>query len=141
LTICARTFEESHRRNAGRLSEQEIAWLESWKNSFFGLYEVQEIRKGTGIELRSLLSQEVFFVHDVNFSNIALRWDMMLVRVIEGDRGKEFGGAAEKVPRTYVQNLLAWMEDDRRGQGLEWGPNMKRNLRRVIKRSSELSQE
>jgi hypothetical protein len=135
------TIEEFQRRNAAQLSKQELDWLESWRNSFFGLYEVQDIKKGTGIEVRNLLFPEIFFVHDVSFSKVAVRWDVMLVRVIEGDRGKEFGAAGEKVPRGYLQDLLAWMEEDRRERRLDWGSYMKRNLPRVLKRSSELSQQ
>src|SRR5262249_18025118 len=51
-----------------RLSQSQRAALESWQAARYGLYEVQRVEEGRGVDLRDLLAGDTFFVNDVSSS-------------------------------------------------------------------------
>jgi len=134
-------MQEYLRRHGSSLPAREHALVEAWSRSFVGLYEVQEVRVGSGIEVKDLVSDKVFFVHDVSLSKQLVRWDGLLARVVEGERGLEFTGVGVTVPRQQLEPLREWMEEDRRRVGLPWPDYLKRNLPRIRRQPSQLSAE
>jgi hypothetical protein len=113
--------------------------VEEWTKSFYGLYEVQELKVGAGVTVKDLILGETFFVHDVNMSNQLVRWDGLLARVVPGERGLEFSGIGMAVPRRQIEPLLEWMEEDREETGLPWREYMKANWPRVRHQSFEIA--
>ncbi|MCX6636140.1 MAG: hypothetical protein NT090_13825, partial [Acidobacteria bacterium] len=132
-------LQEYLRRHGARLAPRERDLIESWSRSFVGLYEVREVKVGTGVEVKSLISDEVFFVHDVSMSKQLVRWDGLLARVVEGERGQEFTGIGVGVPRRQLEPLREWMEQDRRRAGMPWPEYLKRNLPRIRRQPARLS--
>src|ERR1019366_8951258 len=132
--------EYLHKHGAG-LRPQERELIEAWSHSFVGLYEVREVKVGSGIEAKDLATGEVFFVHDVNMSNKLVRWDGLLARVVPGERGHEFSGVGIAVPRNQLEPMRAWMEEDRLRTGLPWPEYLKRNLPRIRRQPERLHTE
>ena len=132
--------EYLHKHGAG-LRPQERELIEAWSHSFVGLYEVREVKVGSGIEVKDLATGEVIFVHDVNMSNKMVRWDGVLARVVPGERGHEFSGVGITVPRQQLEPLRAWMEKDRLRTGMPWPEYLKRNLPRIRRQPEKLHTE
>jgi hypothetical protein len=128
-------------KHGAGLRPQERELIEAWSHSFVGLYEVREVKVGSGLELKDLVTADVFFVHDVNLSNKLVRWDGVLARVVPGERGHEFSGVGISVPRKQLEPMRAWMEEDRLRTGLPWPEYLKRNLPRIRRRPEELHTE
>jgi hypothetical protein len=124
-------LEEYLRRHGSGLSAREREMAESWSRSFIGLYEVQEIKPGTGVEVKDLISGEIFFVHDVSMSKTLVRWDAMLARVADGERGREFLGVGITVPRMRLEAFRLWLQEDRRRSGASRPEDLKRNVPRM----------
>ncbi|HEY2125498.1 MAG TPA: SEC-C metal-binding domain-containing protein, partial [Chthoniobacterales bacterium] len=132
-------IEEFLARRGSRLAPREREMAEAWSKSFVGLYEVQEVAPGAGVEVKDLISGDRFFVHDVSMSRSLARWDGLLARVGPGERGTEFAGAGVTVPRHNIEPLREWMEANRADAGLEWPQYLKQNLASIRRRSFELS--
>ena len=62
-----RTIMQEYLRERGAgLAPRERELVESWSLSFVGLYEVREVKVGSGLEVKDLVTGDVFFVHDVS---------------------------------------------------------------------------
>lgn len=137
-----RTVIETFLQKRGHtLSAREREIAESWSRSFIALYEVQEVHAGKGVVVKNVNTGEQFFVHDVSLSKQVVRWDAMLMRVVEGDRGLECSGNGLRVPRHVLEPLRSWMEGDRRARRLPWPEYMKQNIVRIRKRFQEITHE
>jgi hypothetical protein len=134
-------LQEYLRRHGARLVPRERELIESWSRSFVGLYEVREVKAGTGIEVKNLISDEVFFVHDVSLSKQVVRWDGLLARVVEGERGQEVTGLGVVVPRRQIEPMREWMEQDRRRTGMPWPEYLKHHLPRIRRQPARLGAE
>ena len=132
------SLEEFLARHHG-LTARERTMAEAWSRSFFGLYEVQQPKAGTGVELKDLIAGETFFVHDINMSTRLVKWDGLLARVVPGERGNELTGAALTVPRTQLQRFREWMDDDREASGLEWREYLKGNWPRIRRQTFDIA--
>jgi hypothetical protein len=128
-------------KHGAGLAPQERELVESWSQSYVGLYEVREVKVGSGLELKDLVAGEIFFVHDVSLSKKLVRWDGLLARVLPGERGHEFSGVGIAVPRKQLEPMRAWMEEDKRRTGLPWPEYLKRNLPRIRRQPAELHTE
>jgi hypothetical protein len=128
-------------KHGASLAPHERELIEEWSLSFVGLYEVREVKVGSGIEVKDLVTGEIFFVHDVNMSKRLVRWDGLLARVVPGERGHEFSGVGITVPRKQLEPLRAWMEEDRLRTGMPWPEYLKRNLPRIRRQPEELHAE
>jgi hypothetical protein len=122
-----------------RLSAREREMVEAWSRSFVGLYEVQELRPGVGVELKDLLLGGTVFVHDVNMSTRLTKWDGLLTRVVPGERGMELAGIGRAVPRAHLEPLRAWLEDDRRELDLPWRDYLKANWPRIRRQADDIA--
>jgi hypothetical protein len=137
-----RTIMQEYLRERGAsLAPRERELVESWSLSFVGLYEVREVKVGSGLEVKDLVTGDVFFVHDVSLSKKLVRWDGLLARVVPGERGHEFSGVGINVPRKQLEPLRAWMEEDRLRTGMRWPEYLKRNLPRIRRQPGELHAE
>ena len=128
-------------KHGASLAPHERELVEAWSLSYVGLYEVREVKVGSGIEVKDLVTGEIFFVHDVNMSKRLVRWDGLLARVVPGERGHEFSGVGITVPRQQLEPLRAWMEEDRLRTGMPWPEYLKRNLPRIRRQPEKLRTE
>jgi hypothetical protein len=124
-----------------RLTEREREMAASWSRSFVGLYEVQQLKPGTGAELKEVFSGETIFVHDVTLSRSAAKWDGLLTRVVPGERGLELAAVAQMVPRAHLSSLREWMEDDRDEQDLAWPEYLKANWPRIRRQTYVIAED
>jgi hypothetical protein len=132
-------MQEYLRQHGAGLAPRERELVESWSHSFVGLYEVREVKTGSGVEVKDLITGEVFFVHDVNTSKHLVRWDGFLARVVPGERGHEFSGVGISVPRHQLEPMRAWMEEDRLRSGMPWPEYLKRNLPRIRRQPGKIA--
>jgi hypothetical protein len=128
-------------KHGAGLAPQERELVEAWSLSYVGLYEVREVTVGSGLEVKDLVTGDVFFVHDVSLSKKLVRWDGLLARVVPGERGHEFSGVGIAVPRNQLEPMRAWMEEDRLRTGLPWPEYLKRNLPRIRRQPEKLHTE
>ena len=134
-----RTVMEEFLRRRSSLTEEQAQRLRAWSQSFTGLHEIQDVSPGQGITVKNLLTGEEVFVTDVSASKIGARGDTLLVRVVETERGREFGGTALRIPREHLGALRGWMEKERSAAGLSWPEYMKRNLPLIRKHAVEIA--
>lgn len=134
-------MQEFLRRHGRSLTAPERDMVESWSRSFVGLYEIRELRPGVGLQLKDLISGKELFVHDIRLSREAVRWDGLLVRVVEGERGLELAGIGLAVPRKHLDAFRDWLVEDRRQRRLPWREYFKQNLPRIRRRPDQLGRE
>jgi hypothetical protein len=125
-------------KHGAGLAPRERELIEAWSLSYVALYEVREVKVGSGLEVKDLVTGDVFFVHDVSLSKKLVRWDGLLARVVPGERGHEFSGVGIAVPRNQLEPMRAWMEEDRLRTGLPWPEYLKRNLPRIRRQPEKL---
>lgn len=133
-------LEQFLMERGARLTEREREMAAAWSRSFVSLYEIQKLKPGAGAELKEVFSGETFFVHDVNLSRSATKWDGLLTRVVPGERGIELAAVAQSVPRTHLSPLREWMEDDRDERGLAWPEYLKANWPRIRRQANEIAE-
>jgi tetratricopeptide (TPR) repeat protein len=135
-----RTFVEEFLRRPG-LPPRDRQILESWRNARFGLYEIQRIDEGAGVELKDLCAGDTFFVHDVTTSRERVKWDCMLSRVEELDGKRVFSGVGTLVPRPLVERLLEWIETERQGEGQSAAGFVRANSHRLHRVLNEMARD
>ena len=86
-------IQEFLKRSPGGLTMRQRKILEAWSRARYSIFEVQEVRQGSGVRLKDLLAGGEFFVDDVNTSNRAALWDCYLARVEEFDGRHVFTAA------------------------------------------------
>jgi len=120
-------LEEFLVRMGSTLTLKEREFVESSARSFVALYEVQNTDPGRGASLSNLMTNEVVFIHDTSLSNRLVRWDGILTRVIQAERGTEVTGVALSVPRVQLDPFRKWLEAERRRSGISWPEYFKAN--------------
>jgi hypothetical protein len=133
------TVMEEFLERRPRLTAREREMVEAWSRSHIGLYEVQQLKAGVGVELKDLIFDKTFFVHDVNLSTRLTKWDGILARVVPGERGTELAGSTLTVPRVHLRPFREWLDDDREESGLEWREYLKDNWPRIRRHSFEIA--
>ena len=131
-------IEEYLRRAPGGLSPGDRSMLEEWKRSRYRLFEVQEVRQGSGVLVQDLLAGGEFFVHDVNSSNNMARWDCCLARFEETGGRAMFNGIARMVPRQVLGPLQEWASAARRRSGLGCDLFLSANSHKLRQKAFEL---
>ena len=134
-------LEEYMNRNASSLTDRERQFLESSARSYVDLFEVREVKEGSGMEVISLTSGEVSFVHEISMSKVANRWDGLYARMVHGERGLEFSGTGIRVPRMHLASVQQWMEEDKRRTGLSWPVYLKRNWPRIRAQQAQIAEQ
>jgi hypothetical protein len=113
-----RTIIEEHlRRRGGGLPAAEREWLESWRAARFGLWEIQSVNEGEGVEVKDVFAGDGFFVHDVSSSRSLVRWDCILSRIHQLGGKWYFAGNSLGVPRSLVPQLTEQVERESRDAG------------------------
>ncbi len=133
-------MEEYLKRNGASLSDREREFVESSARSYMDLYEVQEVKEGRGIEVKSLTSGETMFLHDVNTSKVAVRWDGLFARLVSGERGIEMTGSGVRVVRMHLDSVRQWLEEDRKRSGLAWPVYLKQNWPRIYAQNTRVAE-
>lgn len=99
-------FYESH---ANRLKDDEKAFLQSDMKTCPGLYEVIEVREGEDLTLSDIFHDDILSVKEVKGSYQVVKWDILMVRIIDIKGTRRFAGNAQIIPRQIVQELKAFM--------------------------------
>jgi len=108
--------EEYLERRGSQLSSTERDVLEAWRTSHFGLFEVQSVDPGRGMQLREIYTGKTTFVHDVSSSRALVRWDCVLTRVEKSGDRYNFSANGLTVPRNLLDELQDFVEKERKGQ-------------------------
>ena len=130
------------KRHGNRLAVRERDIVGAWARSYTDLFEVQSTKPGVGVELKSLTSGDVVFVHDIGCSTALTMWDGILSRVVPAERGMEFGGHGVAVARHNLQAQLEWMTARKTEQAVDWPTYLKSSwpdVRRSAYRFAEAS--
>jgi SEC-C motif len=109
LTDCGLT-ERFLRSRGGWLRDDERELAESWRHIPIGLFEVLQIRRGTGVTARPLPGGEPVFLADRLFSASARRLDLFCGRILhDGTRPRMFALPARvhREQRRELSTLLA----------------------------------
>jgi hypothetical protein len=129
-------LERYLREQANRLSTRERAVLESWRDSRYSLYEVQQVEPGRGLELKDLCGSDRMFVHDVSSSRNLVKWDCTLCRVEMLDGKWYLGGNGILVPRSILDEFRETIEREARQAGLsetDWVRRNSHQLHRTVR--------
>jgi hypothetical protein len=131
-------IEEFLKRSPGGLSMRQRKILEGWSRARFSLFEVQEVREGSGVRVQDLLAGGEFPVDDVSTSKWAVRWDCLLARIEELDGRHIFTAIVLMVPRHAVAPLKEWALGAQQRSGLDWGAFLRANSHRLRQEYSRL---
>jgi hypothetical protein len=110
-------IEEYLRKHAGRLTAAECEKLESWRGAQFGIWEVERVERGKGVELKNLFEDEHFFVYDVSSSRSLVRWDCVVARVHQFEGKWYFVANGIVVPRSAMAQLIEKIEQESKEAG------------------------
>ncbi|MGA2107351.1 MAG: SEC-C metal-binding domain-containing protein, partial [Syntrophorhabdales bacterium] len=117
-----KTVIESFLEERGsRLTEKERTLAEALSESYRSIYEVQEIREGSGLTIRDLFTGEELDVQEVSGSYSMAQWDVVHIRVYTAEGVHKFAGNGRILPRRYVNDLTAYLNDAYRAHKDELG--------------------
>ena len=132
-------IEEFLKRSPGGLTMRQRKIVEGWSRSRFSVFEVQEVREGSGVRLKDLLAGGEFFVNDVNTSKWAVLWDCLLARVEELDGRHIFTAVVLTVPGHAAAPLKEWAVHAHQRSGLNWDAFLRANSHKLRQEFSRLS--
>ena len=131
-------IQEFLKRSPGGLTTRQREILEAWSRAHFSLFEVQEVRQGSGVRLKDLLVGGEFFVYDVNTSKRAALWDCYLARIEELEGRHEFTATVLIIPQPEVAPLKEWAIGERQRSGLSWDSFLRANSHKLRQEASRL---
>jgi hypothetical protein len=131
-------IEEFLKRSPGGLSMRQRKILEAWSRARFSIFEVQEVREGSGVRLKDLLAGGEFFVYDVSTAKRAAPWDCYLARVEEFEGRHLFTALVLTVPQNAIAPLKEWAIDAQRRSGLNWDAFLHANSHKLRQEYSRL---
>ena len=113
-----RTLVEHYFETHGAgLKPRELVLLEVWRDSYPGVFEVEAVEEGKGIELRDLASGDIIFVHDVTASRGLVVGDCTLSRIEKLDGKYHFVSDGFTVPPAVRGELLKLIDKEARAAG------------------------
>ena len=124
-------IEEFLKHSPGGLSLRQRKILEGWSRSRFSIFEVQEVRKEAGVQVKDLLAGGEVFVNDVSTSQWAARRDAILARLEEFDGRHNFTAIVLHIPRDVVAPLIEWANSAKRRSGLDWARFLRVNSHKL----------
>jgi len=133
--------EEYLRRRTGRLTAAERELVESWRDARFGVWEVQRVDEGSGVELQDLFAGDRFFVHDVNCSRSLVRWDCVLGRIYRSQGRWYLTGVGISLPRPLLPRFREQIERESREAGQDAAAFVRANSHRWHRVIEELIRE
>ena len=131
-------IEEFLKRSPGGLTMRQRKILEAWSRAHFSLFEVQEVRQGSGVRLKDLLVGGESFVYDVNTSKRAAPWDCYLARVEEFEGRHVFTATVLIIPQPEVAPLKEWAIGAQQRSGLSWDAFLRANSHKMRQEASRL---
>jgi len=131
-------IEEFLQRSPGGLTMRQRKMLEAWSRARFSIFEVQEVRQGSGVRLKDLLVGGDFFVYDVSTSKRAAVWDCYLARVEEFDGRHVFTATVLTIPQLEVARLNEWVVRAQQHSGLSWDAFLHANSHKMRQEASRL---
>jgi hypothetical protein len=131
-------IQEFLKRSPGGLAMRQRKILEAWSRARYSVFEVQEVRRGSGVRVKDLLVGGEFFVDDVTTSKRAALWDCYLARVEEFDNRHVFTATVMTVPQPLVAPLKEWVIGARERSGLNWDDFLHANSHRMRQEASRL---
>ncbi len=134
-------IEEFLHRRAARINPAERELLESMRQARFGIWEVQRVQIGKGLELRNIITEDQFFVDDVSCSRSLVQWDCMLCRIYRSEGRWSIAGVGLSVPRNLLPKLTAWIDDESRAAGISPAAFVAANSHRFHRLIDELSRQ
>ncbi len=114
-------LEDFRDRRLNSLSAEERRLAESLLKSYVSIYEVQDVREGEGMTIRDVFTGEEMDVEEVSGSYMAVRWDLVQVRVYRMDGVCRFGGNGQTIPRMRIDALKTCLDEARRKYGADTG--------------------
>ena len=111
------TLDRYRRDRESVLNPRERLFVDSLRGARFGLWEVQHVETGQGVQIENLFTGDDLFVHDVSSSRSLVRWDCLLTRVQDFEGEMLFVGNGVFVPRDLLGEFRRWIEDESRAAG------------------------
>jgi hypothetical protein len=136
-----RTLLEEYLRRTMRLTAAERELLEAWRDARFGVWEVERIKEGEGIELRDLVAGDRFFVHDISCSRSLVQWDCILSRIYRSEGRWYLAGSGIGIPRTLLPRLMEQIERESREAGVPAAAFVRANSHQWHRRADEIARE
>ncbi len=113
-----RTLVEHYFETEGaQLTPRERVLLEVWRDSYPGVFEVEAVEEGRGVELRDLASGDIIFIHDVTASRGLVVGDCTLTRIEKLDGKYHFVSDGFSVPPAVRGELLKLIDKEARAAG------------------------
>ena len=131
-------IQEFLKRSPGGLTMRQRKILEAWSRARYSIFEVQEVRRGSGVRVKDLLVGGERFVDDVNTSKRAALWDGYLARVEEFEGHHVFTATLMKIPQPLVAPLKEWAIGARERSGLSWEKFLHANSHRMRQEAARL---
>jgi len=137
-----RTVVEEYRvRHGSSLPQSDQLLLKEWSCSRYGILEVLRVDRGTGVEVKDLLFDDVFFVYDVT-SSLVLKPGITLLTRIRQENGRTiFTASGLTVPPAVRDPFLDWVIDDRAAQALDWHQYLKANSHRLLLKAKTMADD
>jgi hypothetical protein len=131
-------IQEFLKRSPGGLTMRQRQTLEAWSRARYSIFEVQEVRQGSGVRLKDLLVGGELFVYDRNTAKRAALWDCYLARVEEFDNRHVFTAAVMTIPQPLVAPLKEWAIGAQQRSGLSWDDFLRANSHKMRQEASRL---
>ncbi|MCU1330701.1 MAG: motif domain protein [Bryobacterales bacterium] len=133
--------EEYLRRRSGILTAPDRESLEAFRQARFGVWEVQRVEEGRGVELKDIFAGDTFFVHDVSCSLSVVRWDCMVCRIYRFQGRWYVFGTGLSVPRQELTPLIQQVERESQESGESAAAYVRDNSHRWHRVIRELYEE
>jgi hypothetical protein len=96
------------RERGSRVTEDQNLVLNAYANAWVSIWEVQEVRRGTGTRLRDILTNEERLVYDVSSAETLRRFDSALAIVLDCGNVSFFGGVhGSPLPPNEASNVVS----------------------------------
>lgn len=115
----AENFLESREKG---LTEGERAIAEALSKSYQSVYEVQEVREGSGLTIKDLFTGQEMDVQEISGSYSIVLWDILHMRVYSIGNTHKFAGNGQILPRNHINELVRYVNDAYRAFQDQSGP-------------------
>ena len=131
-------FAEYLYREGHRTSERDRAMLESMRDARYGIYEVQRVEEGRGMEVMDLYRGDRFFVEDKAASKELVQWDRLLTRVEHFEGRYMLAGNGSLVPPAVAEPFHQFIVTASRAEWQKPAEFVKANSHMLHRKLAEL---
>ncbi len=64
------------------LSKDELQILKDWQMTNISVFQILKVEIGSGMHVEDIFTGEKCFIHDVSFSKVARRWELLIARKV-----------------------------------------------------------